>query len=148
MKSSVFTLVLLSIFLYPAQGIRFEKSSMSPSNHQQLIAKISSSNKDDGSSTTKLSPGFDRKLMTEMITSRPINSNSKNYKNNNPDDMKFTHGEIGKGDIFPTTFVPANDMHEKTEVLSHHQNSDVTDIIDITQSDYTPRRCRTPIHNC
>ncbi|CAI9293453.1 unnamed protein product [Lactuca saligna] len=143
MKSSVFTLlVLLSIFLYPTQGIRFEKLSMSPSNHQQLIAKISSSNKDDGSSTTKLLPGFDRKLMTEMSS---INSNSKNYKNNNPDDMEFTHGEIGKGNIFPTTLVPANDMHEKTEV---HQHSDVTDIIDITQSDYTPRRCRTPIHNC
>lgn len=62
--------------------------------------------------------------------------------------MEFTHGEIGKGNIFPTTFVPANDMHEKPEVLSHHHNSDVIDTIDIIQSDYTPPRCRTPIHNC
>ncbi|KAI3496022.1 hypothetical protein L1887_38372 [Cichorium endivia] len=73
MKRPVFTLVLLSIFLYAAQGIRFEKSSVSPNIHQELIIETSSRNGDDGSTMPLMrSAGLEKKLNTKMISSTSI----------------------------------------------------------------------------
>ncbi|KAI3496021.1 hypothetical protein L1887_38371 [Cichorium endivia] len=56
--SFIFSLLLLSIILYQAKGIRFEKSTVSSSNNPELITKTSLSIQDDGSAmATELLPG-------------------------------------------------------------------------------------------
>ncbi|KAI3679510.1 hypothetical protein L2E82_51251 [Cichorium intybus] len=142
--SFIFTLLLLSIILYQAQGIRFDKSTISSSNHPELITKTSLSIQDDGSAmATELLPGINRKIMTKTISSNPPSTDRKISDYYPQSDIKFTHRRIGKEENFPTTSVSINSKHGKMEGVSKRY----PDVIDITGMDYSPAKRKPPIHN-
>ncbi|XP_076894286.1 uncharacterized protein LOC143546510 [Bidens hawaiensis] len=146
MKSSlIFSLLVFSIFIYEAQGIRLEKLSIPTSNHQKLITKSSSSNQDDDGSAmaTKFSSGIiNRKLKAKMASSSFTTTNDKiNYEKDPKTALKFARELVEKEETFSTTLVSSK--HEKTEVVSERY----PDVIDITGMDYSPAKRKPPIHN-
>ncbi|KAI3827456.1 hypothetical protein L1987_01531 [Smallanthus sonchifolius] len=104
----MFSLLVLSIFVYEAQGIRLQKLGIPVGNHQELITKSSSSNQDDDGSAmaTKLSSGINRKLMTKI---KPSSFTTTNDKNNEKHPITVTRERVVKETTFSTT-------HEKTQV--------------------------------
>ncbi|KAJ0706093.1 putative Root meristem growth factor 9 [Helianthus annuus] len=140
--SLMFTLLLLSFFLYEAQGISLEKLSIPTSNHQELITKSSSSNQDDASGmATKLPSGINRKLMTKMTSSSFTTKNDKDYKKDPKIDLKFARELVEMEETFSTTLAPSKQA--KTEVDTERY----PDVIDITGMDYSPAKRKPPIHN-
>ncbi|KAD6454469.1 hypothetical protein E3N88_09175 [Mikania micrantha] len=140
MPSMIFSLIL-SIFLYEAQGIRVEKLNIPASNHQELTIKSSLGNLDDGSvMATKLSSGINRKLMTQLKPCSSTTANNKNYEKDLTAAIKFTRELVEKKDMFSTT-LPLK--HETTEVAPEP----FTDVVDITGMDYSPAKRKPPIHN-
>ncbi|KAK1418440.1 hypothetical protein QVD17_27585 [Tagetes erecta] len=143
--SLMFSLLLvLSIFLYEAQGIRLQKLSIRASNNQEIITKSSSSNQDeeDGSAVaTTLSSGINRKLMTKIISSSFTTTNDKNNDKDPNTVLKFTRELVEKEKSVSTAMVSSK--HENTEVVSERY----PDIIDITGMDYSPAKRKPPIHN-
>nr|XP_043628420.1 uncharacterized protein LOC122599883 [Erigeron canadensis] len=144
MKDSlIFSLLLLSIFFYEAQGIRLKELSTSASYNQESITKSSWESKDDGSAVTSVvSSGRNRKLMTKTISSSPTTINEKNDQKAN---KSFAHEALTKeGIISPTTLVPKNSKHEKIEVSSELSPDAINDIAGM---DYSPAKRKPPIHN-
>ncbi|PWA75306.1 hypothetical protein CTI12_AA243840 [Artemisia annua] len=143
MKTSVlFILLALSIVLVKAQGIRPEKlGTTSARNHQELVTKRSSSDQGEeySSLATELSSGINRKLMTKIVPSSSTTINKKDPGL----DQKFTHGLVGKEELFHTTWISDNSEDGRTEIVSKRY----TDVTDITTMDYTPAKKKPPIHN-
>ncbi|RDY12814.1 hypothetical protein CR513_02332 [Mucuna pruriens] len=171
--SFVISLLLLSLFLTKAQGIRLEKGSFASQQHKQhdqqrnLLNRINGANKeailceDEQYCTGKIKI---RKLVTSSTsTTHDISKMSTQMKPWNfflspiYDLYTLLHGqnvknggneaqapEIGNSRNYKVNGEEKEILVNKQQVLSHENYPDLVDIADM---DYSPAKKNPPIHN-
>ncbi|KAI3714921.1 hypothetical protein L6452_21883 [Arctium lappa] len=143
-------LVLSSLLTYKAQGIRLGKVTLSPRNHEDIIkiSLVKGINQADQSlakTTTEISSGTNRKLMTKITSSKTTTTITEKIDGNKHDpepEVQSTHGLVGKQETSSFNSLE-NSKHWKTEVSTEQYPDD----IDIAGMDYTPARKKSPVHN-
>ncbi|XP_057968307.1 uncharacterized protein LOC131157888 [Malania oleifera] len=149
--SSLVSLLVLSLVLSGAQGIRLEKGLVS-AGHQKIHEKTTAVTKTINTDTAEgfipckeeHCSGKNRKL--EAKTPSTTINTSKNAKNGDTKvDHRLSKGKSsnehgGKEESFSVKSSPVSEHREATP--GHYP-----DIIDIAGMDYTPARKKPPIHN-